>query len=100
MKSKRHMKAVELKKKWHPDIVKWGVEPNHEEMEKAKKDRQFYRSGVRKYTHCAPKSVPISNHIACKSVFKGCHQCCGSRIRRIHMFLAVLRIRIRDPVPF
>ncbi len=51
MKSKRHMKAVELKKKWHPDIVKWGVEPNHEEMEKAKKDRQFYRSGVRKYTH-------------------------------------------------
>jgi hypothetical protein len=50
MKSKRHMKAVELKKKWHPDIVKWGVEPNHEEMEKAKKDRQFYRSGVRKYT--------------------------------------------------
>jgi hypothetical protein len=57
MKSKRHMKAVELKKKWHPDIVKWGVEPNHEEMEKAKKDRQFYRSGVRKYTHCAPKSV-------------------------------------------
>jgi hypothetical protein len=48
MKSKRHMKAVELKKKWHPDIVKWGVEPNHEEMEKAKKDRQFYRSGGQK----------------------------------------------------